>query len=163
MKRIIALSSAAALAVGLWTTMPAAPNPAVLIFAPAAMGGVSTGWAAAAGLGAVLVGTALGAAANNRWYGYGGYAYPGYYGNGGYAYGPGYGYANPGYSYGGYAAFAAYRSGGYAADAPYGYGNAAYDGPVYGGPACPASLRPLLRDPSAGQPLLPQSSMGRWV
>jgi hypothetical protein len=128
MKRIIALSSAATLAAGLWTATPAAANPAVLIFAPAAMSGVSAGWAAAAGLGGVLVGTALGAAAaNNGGYGYDGYPYPGY-GNGGYAY-PGYGnggYAYPRYSNGGYA-YPRYSNGGYTAYAPYG-------GPAYGQP-----------------------------
>jgi defect in organelle trafficking protein DotC len=177
MKRIIALSSAAALALGLWTATPAAANPAVLIFAPAAMGGVSAGWAAAAGLGGVLFGTALGAAAaNNGWYGNGGYAYPGY-GNGGYAYHPGYGggYAAPGYggdaSRGGYAyhpgygsggyASPGYGSGGYTANAPSGYGNAAYDGPVY---ADPASGGPVYGEPyAAPAPVSHCYRSHRWV
>jgi hypothetical protein len=104
------------------TATPAAANPALLIVAPAAMGSISAGWAAAAGLGGVLFGTALGAAAaNNGWNGYGGYYHPGY--------------AYRSYGYGGYTAYAPYGYGGYAAPAPYGYRDAAYDGPVYGAPA----------------------------
>ena len=107
MKRIIALSSAAALVIGL--AAPAAANPAVLVVAPAAVHGISAGWAAAAGLGGVLFGAAI--------------AHP-WYGGYGYGYDPGYGY----YGYPGYSAYVNPTYAGVAYDAP------AYDDGYYGAP-----------------------------
>jgi len=90
MKRTLALTSAAALALSVAAIKPVEANPLLLVV-PVASGGISAGWAAAAGLGGVLVGTAI--ANPHLWNGCG------YYGCGGYGYGYGYGYG--GYGYGG--------------------------------------------------------------
>jgi hypothetical protein len=58
MERTLALTSAAALALSVAAIEPVEAHPLLLV-APVASSGISAGWAAAAGLGGVLLGTAL--------------------------------------------------------------------------------------------------------
>jgi len=143
MKRTLALTSAAALALGVAAIEPVEANPLLLV-APAASSGISAGWAAAAGLGGVLFGATI--ANPHVWNGCG------YYGCGGYGYGHGYGAP-----YG--AAYSAYAYDAYAptyadpdyVDPGYGYAAPAYAVPAYR-PAYHPSYHPAYADPGYVDP-----------